>query len=220
MGELYDSILKSPYEKTSLKNLITNVSSGDWGDECENTEIPKGFVKCLVLRATEFDNQYNLNIDSRKVKYRLLKQASYDKIKISENDIIIEKSGGSEDLPVGRVAILDKHVMALDTNIAFSNFLAKITVRNVNPIYLYYFLKMVYHIGITEVMQSQTNGIRNLIMAEFLSQQIVLPSSVKQQEIVEHITAIQQKAKALQEEGKRILENAKHEVEHIIMSKE
>ena len=218
--ELYDSILNSPYEKTSLKNLITNVSSGDWGDECENTEIPKGFVKCLVLRATEFDNQYNLNIDSRKVKYRLLKQASYDKIKISENDIIIEKSGGSEDLPVGRVAILDKHVMALDTNIAFSNFLAKITVRNVNPIYLYYFLKMVYHIGITEVMQSQTNGIRNLIMAEFLSQQIVLPSSVKQQEIVEHITAIQQKAKALQEEGKRILENAKHEVERMIMTKE
>lgn len=46
----------------------------------------------------------------------------------------------------------------------------------------------------------------------------VIPLS-KQKEIVEHISSIRQQAKALQEEGKQILEQAKKEVEHMIIGK-
>lgn len=74
-----------------------------------------------------------------------------------------------------------------------------------------------YNIGITESMQSQTNGIRNLITDEFLSQTIVVPSLQKQQEIVDNITNIKNKAKALQQEGKDILESAKRNVERMII---
>ena len=74
-----------------------------------------------------------------------------------------------------------------------------------------------HNIKITDSMQSQTNGIRNLIMQEFFNQTIVVPSPEKQQEIVNHITAIRQQAKALQEEGKAILEKAKKEVEEMIL---
>lgn len=66
-------------------------------------------------------------------------------------------------------------------------------------------------------MQSQTNGIRNLITDEFLSQTIVVPSLQKQQEIVDNITNIKNKAKALQQEGKDILESAKRNVEQMII---
>ena len=216
--KLCDSVANSPYIKVPLKSLIVNMCSGDWGIECENQIIPEGYIKCLILRATEIDNQYNLNMAPDKVKYRLLKQISYDKMRMYENDIIIEKSGGSEDQPVGRVAIIDKEILtSSDSNIAFSNFLAKITVRDINPRYLYYFLKTMYNIGITEVMQSQTNGIRNLIMDEFLAQLIVVPSISKQHEIVDRITTILKNAKALQEEGNAILENAKKEVERQII---
>lgn len=65
--------------------------------------------------------------------------------------------------------------------------------------------------------QSQTNGIRNLITDEFLSQTIVVPSLQKQQEIVDNITNIKNKAKALQQEGKDILESAKRNVEQMII---
>lgn len=44
-----------------------------------------------------------------------------------------------------------------------------------------------------------------------------LPSLAKQQEIANHINAIRQQAKQLQEEGKSILENAKKEVEQMII---
>ena len=66
-------------------------------------------------------------------------------------------------------------------------------------------------------MQSQTNGIRNLIMQEYFGQIVVVPPLQKQQEIVNHIMAIRQQAKALQEEGKAILEQAKREVEAMII---
>lgn len=212
---LYESIESSPYNKSTLYSLISEYCSGDWGIE-DNGELHDDYIKCLVLRATEIDNQYNIRINPEKVKYRLIKNDTYKKMSIEEYDIIIEKSGGSEDQPVGRVAIID-HNLLQNGNIAFSNFLLKIKARNINPCYLYYFLKTMYNIGVTESMQSQTNGIRNLIINEFLSQTVIIPQSQKQQEIVNNIQGIYQRALKLQNDGKTILENAKREVERMII---
>lgn len=46
---------------------------------------------------------------------------------------------------------------------------------------------------------------------------IIIPPLQKQQEIVDHLSSIRQQAKALQEEGKTILEQAKKEVEQMIL---
>jgi type I restriction enzyme S subunit len=135
---------------------------------------------------------------------------------IQANDLLIEKSGGSEDQPVGRVSILTDNILK-DNTIAYSNFIHKITVEGINPMYLYFYLKTMHNIKITDSMQSQTNGIRNLIMQEYLNQTIVVPPLQKQQEIVDHITATRKQAKALQEEGKEIIEQAKKEVEQMII---
>lgn len=213
--QLYDCIKASCFETKTLKTFVGDSCSGDWGiEECDT--IPEGYTRCLTLRATEIDNQYNLDIDTSKVKYRLIKDERLEKMNVSENDIIIEKSGGSDDQPVGRVAIIDKELLTSDT-IAFCNFLMKIKVSGINPDYLYCFLKTMYNIGVTDSMQSQTNGIRNLILDEFLSQTIVVPPPEKQIEIANHIYELRQQAKTLQEEGKRILELAKQEVERMIL---
>ena len=137
-------------------------------------------------------------------------------MKILPNDLLIEKSGGSEDQPVGRISILTEDILQAH-QIAYSNFIHKMTVEGINPMYLYFYLKTMHNIGITDSMQSQTNGIRNLIMKEYYDQIIVIPPLQKQQEIVNHISSIRQQAKALQEEGKAILEQAKKEVEQIIL---
>ena len=56
------------------------------------------------------------------------------------------------------------------------------------------------------------------VSASFLENfNLPLPSFTKQQEIANHIYAIRQQAKQLQEEGKTILENAKKEVEQMII---
>ncbi len=213
--QLLDSINAARFETRTLRSFVRDSCSGDWGIE-ESDTIPKGYTRCLTLRATEIDNQYNLNIDISKAKHRLIKDERLERMNMSENDIIVEKSGGSDDQPVGRVAIIDKDLLKSYT-IAFSNFLMKIKVSGINPDYLYCFLKTMYNIGVTGSMQSQTNGIRNLILDEFLSQPIVVPPSEKQQEIVDSVYAMREKAKSLQEEGKNILEQAKREVERMII---
>ena len=135
---------------------------------------------------------------------------------IQPNDLLIEKSGGSEDQPVGRISILTDEIVK-GRQIGYSNFIHKITVEGINPMYLYFYLRTMYNIKITDSMQSQTNGIRNLIMSEYFNQTIVIPPVSKQQEIVSHISEIRQQAKALQAEGKAILERAKREVEAMIL---
>ncbi|KAA6313477.1 hypothetical protein EZS27_035757, partial [termite gut metagenome] len=84
------------------------------------------------------------------------------------------------------------------------------------PEYVYYYLKTMYNIGLTASMQSQTNGIRNLIMDEYFKQYILLPKKDKQIEIIKNIQTIQLRAMQLQEEAGEILEKAKMDVERMI----
>ena len=214
--DLYRAIENSRFPKSSLASFVVDSCSGDWGSDGEVDIIPPGWTKCIVLRGTEFDNWYNLSIRQDKIKQRLIQTEKFIKLRPLLNDIIIEKSGGSDDQPVGRVAIIDVE----DYNgipLFFSNFLMKIRVAGIDANYLYYYLRTMYNIGITDSMQSQTNGIRNLITKEFLEQKVVVPPSGKQLEISSRIAEMRLKAKQLQEEGKAILENAKKEVERMII---
>lgn len=210
------AIRDADYEIEELNRFIVDICSGDWGIEDCEIYNKDAHIRCLTLRGTEIDNQYNISINNDKAKTRLIKIDTYRKMAIAAGDIIVEKSGGSEDQPVGRVAFIDHELLEL-YNIGFSNFLFKFKVRDINPLYLYFYLKTMYNIGVTDSMQSQTNGIRNLIVKEFLSQIVVKPPYSKQQEIADYITNIRTRAKALQTEGKTILENAKRKVEQMII---
>ena len=209
-----------------LKSFIIQSIAGNWGiDEKEEIEDNEEYQKCLVIRATEFDNQYNLNLDNSRVKYRLIKKSILSKIDLKENDLLIEKSGGSPDQPVGRIAIITQNIIK-NNILCYSNFIHKIRVDNkkINPEYLFCFLKMMHNIRLTEAMQSQTNGIRNLIMNSYLNQNIIIPISEngkidiqKQTEIANIITAIREKAKKLQLEAINTLETAKRNIEQMIL---
>ena len=65
-------------------------------------------------------------------------------------------------------------------------------------------------------MQSQTNGIKNLILSEYYDIPIPLPPIEIQQKIVNEINERKQKALRLQKEAKETLENAKSKIEEII----
>lgn len=214
--KLKQSLNESPFGKQPLKDFITDSCSGEWGKE-ESEEVNEDkYAKCLVIRATEFDNTYNLRLENSRVKYRWIENAKLSKMNIQPYDLLIEKSGGSDDQPVGRISILTNDILQ-DNKIAYSNFIHKITVTGINPMYLYYYLKTMHNIKITDAMQSQTNGIRNLIMSEYFNQTIVVPPTSVQDEIVNHITNLRKQAKTLQAEASSILENAKKEVEAMIL---
>ncbi len=158
-----------------------------------------------------------MKLDNSRLKYRLIHNDKLAKIDIQENDLLIEKSGGSKDQPVGRISILRKNILENNT-ICYSNFIHKIRVsEEINPEYLFCFLKTVHNIKLTDAMQSQTNGIRNLIMNNYFNQEIPVPPLGKQEEIATHISGLRDLAKKLQTEATTVLSTAKQTVEQMIL---
>lgn len=217
VSNLEESIINDNYPKQKLSDLVIHKASGDWGVDEELITDFNLFEQCLVIRATEFDNEFNLNIDNSRLKYRYILKPKLKKLDIQPLDILIEKSGGSENQPVGRVAIIEKHLVD-DYTLCFSNFVYKIraNAKIVLPYYLFYYLKMMHNIKYTDVMQSQTNGIRNLIMKEFFAQEIPLPPMEKQKEIIATISKLFSDAKKNITESETLNSNLQTEIESIL----
>lgn len=210
---LLDCLCTSKYESTLLKNIVNQSVSGDWGIE----DAKEGYSKCLVIRATEFDNRYNLKLENSRVKYRYILNEKLSKLDVQANDLLIEKSGGSTDQPVGRIALITNDILN-ENAIGFSNFVHKIRLSSaVHPEFVYYFLKLIHNIKVTDLMQSQTNGIRNLIMREYLNIPIPIPPMNIQTEIVTHISTLRTQAQQLETEAKTALTSAKAAVEKSIL---
>lgn len=211
------SIQNSTYPCKTLRDLIVHNVSGSWGiGEQDLEKTQDNFQKCLIIRSTEF-GKYDLNVDSNKKQYRFIEKTKLNKLHICSGDILIEKSGGSENQPVGRVVFLTDKLLESE-NICFSNFIQKITLNNeVNKEYVFCCLHTFHSTKLTENMQSQTNGIRNLILNEYLNLKIPLPPLSVQEKIADEITKRKQKALNLQKEAKECLNSAKIQVEKIIL---
>ena len=213
-----NAILNGSYGTVHLSDYIIQSYAGDWGKEDSGIPI-ENHTKCLVIRATEFDNIFNLKLDNTRVKYRYINSEKLKKIDLQSGDLLIEKSGGSIDQPVGRISILRDDIIS-DNTLCYSNFIHKIRVdsNEFNPEYLFAYLKTIHSIGLTEAMQSQTNGIRNLIMRTYFKQQIPKPSITIQNEIADEIMSIRLRAKNKLAEAESILETAKQEIEKQLLA--
>lgn len=218
--EFAEKLLQNKFGYKPLKDFIIHDCSGNWGNDIVDNFDENIFDKYLIVRATEFDNQDNLQLNADKIKFRLLDKQKLSNLRIQENDILVEKSGGSENQPVGRVAILDTHILEkYDGNIAFSNFIHKISVDKnmIDPHFLFYYLKMLHHFKYTERMQSQTNGIRNLILKDFFDIPILNVPLETQKTIVAHIKQIRKQAKNLEQQAKDLLQQTQQEIEKMIL---
>ena len=90
--------------------------------------------------------------------------------------------------------------------------------NNLDINYLLYILR--HKISLLQFEQKCTGGNYPAITQEDLGSIIIpLPPLTKQQEVSCHITEMYKKVKVLQEEGKNILEQAKREVERMIIGK-
>jgi type I restriction enzyme, S subunit len=217
--KLIKSLYKTKFNYQPLKSVIIQSCSGDWGNDDKESFNEIEFVRCLVIRATEFDNKFNLNVDGSRAKYRLINKIKYKSLDIQANDLLIEKSGGSENQPVGRIAIMTKELIN-NNSLGYSNFIHKIRVDKsvVNSEYVFNYLKTIHNLKITDVMQSQTNGIRNLILNEYLRLPIPIPPLSKQKEIAEHITNIRQQAQQLKNQTTELLKKASEQIEALLLN--
>jgi len=111
------------------------------------------------------------------------------KFKLLDGDILVEKSGGGPDQPVGRVA----YFVAPDDQIySFANFIQRLRAKSnlIDSRFLFYYLLFLHKIGFTKRLQSQTTGIRNLKLSLYLKTEVPFPSIKIQKQIVERLDKI------------------------------
>jgi type I restriction enzyme S subunit len=139
------------------------------------------FQRVGVIRNTNFTKDGKL--DDTDIIYLDVEQSQFEKRKLQFGDIILEKSGGGPKQPVGRVIIFDKK----KGDFSFSNFTSVIRINNPESIdftYLHRFLFFLYISGVTELMQSNSTGIRNLKFDEYKNIKIPVPTLIEQRRIV------------------------------------
>ena len=139
------------------------------------------FVNVGVIRNANFTKDFKL--DYTNIAYLDVEVKQYEKRKLQCGDIIVEKSGGSDNQPVGRTILFGRK----DGDYSFSNFTSVLRIYNGYPAlpeFLNMFLQSIYQTGITKRMQTQTTGIHNLIFDQFLAIPILLPPITEQSRII------------------------------------
>ncbi|MBQ1718235.1 MAG: restriction endonuclease subunit S [Bacteroidales bacterium] len=140
-----------------LADFIEVSFPGEWGQEDKNGDGVK------VIRTTNFTNTGKLDLTD--VVTRDIDAAKVEKKKLKKGDILLERSGGTNDNPVGRVVYFDEEGTFL-----FNNFTQLLRCKEgVNPTFLFYSLFNFYwtNKGAIRGMGNKTTGIQNLKMDKY-----------------------------------------------------
>ena len=160
-----------------LLEITGKAISGEWGqDDDTGTGIP-------VLRTTNFTNEGFVNY--KNVVTRSISKKNIAEKYLRHGDVIIEKSGGSDKQPVGRVIFFEGE----ENKYLFNNFTGLLRVQNPEewlPKYVFYALYAYYRNGGTRAFENRTTGLHNLQVDNYVkSVDIPKLSYRKQQHICE-----------------------------------
>lgn len=183
--------------KTKLRNLITHVISGEWGDEDTNG------IGVNIIRTTNFNNDGSIdfsNIESRVILKKEKNEEGKDTWKIDtqkieqkklhNEDIIIEKSGGGPNSPVGRVVYFTNPNNSIYLSNNFTQVL-RVDKEKIYPKYFFYYLRYLYARRVVKKYQNQTTGLLNLKLDRYLNENIKVPPFDIQASIVSQLNLIQ-----------------------------
>ena len=157
-----------------LQNIFEKSINGEWGNEDSgNGEAT------AVIRTSNFLNSGRLNLDNI-VCRDIDKNKNSDKI-LRTGDIIIEKSGGSPNQPVGRVVYFD----VTDQDYFTNNFTSILRVKpGYNSKYIFYLMKYLYDTKKVLKFQNQTTGIINLKLTDYLNKTKVNIETIENQNTI------------------------------------
>ncbi len=160
-------------ETTPICNYVDVSYPGEWGSEDKDNSGVK------VIRTTNFTNYGKLDLSE--VVTRQIDEKKVSKKMIKKFDTILERSGGTQDNPVGRVVLFEEDKLYLCNN--FSHVLR---FENINKRFAFYALYFFYQNNKTTIrsMGSKTTGIQNLNMSKYLEIGVPNASKMLQEQFV------------------------------------
>lgn len=159
-----------------------DVRSGNWGSEPEGgpNDVP-------CLRVGDFDRE-TLRL---KHQERALRASPYDPPQsrnIQAPSLLLERAGGSEKVPVGKVVLYDRDEQAIA-----SNFIVELRPEpRSDARYLLFQHLDLYLTGRVRRSASHTSGIQNLDVRAYLDEPVAWPPYEEQQRLGEELDALHQ----------------------------
>lgn len=192
----------------TLKRVFSNRDGGAWGKEPQNNENDR-----ICIRIADFD--YPQMTIKHDIDYTVRNYTTdvIEKLTLQKNDILIEKSGGGDQTPVGRTIIFNE-----DFNALYANFMDRLRVKqSISPKFIEYLLVSFYQNGITYQYIKQTTGIQNLDLTNLLAKEsIVLPILNEQQKIADYLDKKCGEIDRVVETEKSVIEKLKEYKQSII----
>ena len=167
-----------------LIEITGKALSGEWGsDDTVGNGIP-------VLRTTNFTNDGI--VDYQNVVTRIINKKNIEEKYLRNGDVIIEKSGGSDKQPVGRVVYFNGE----ENTFLFNNFTGVLRVKDDSKWYsryVFYSLFSNYRNGGTRRFENKTTGLHNLKIDDYVSSfEIIELPMYEQKDICRKLDKIQE----------------------------
>jgi type I restriction enzyme S subunit len=170
-------------ESVAIVDLCEDVVGGIWGSPEGESEVDVLALgpKIYSLGTTEFvtDGSPVRSISQRQADTRIVR----------ENDIILERSGGSPDQPVGRVVIAGAGLApCIPTD--FQRLLRP-NPALVEPRFLYWRLRHDWLQGVTRNYSRRTTNITNLSVKDYIARELIVPTLKEQRRILGEVGAFE-----------------------------
>lgn len=157
-----------------LRDTIRGCFNGVWGEE------PDGQDDLVCVRVADFERaRRRVSVD--RPTLRAIAPSLRRARLLQRGDLLIEKSGGGDQQPVGMVVLYDHDIGAV-----CSNFVARMPVaEGFDPRYLVYVHECLYAIRLNARSIKQTTGIQNLDSDAYLGERMAFPPPSEQALIVQ-----------------------------------
>jgi type I restriction enzyme S subunit len=158
---------KSPapgWRNVRLKTTVGYLQNGLWGEE------PDGQNDIVCIRVADFDrNRRRVSIGNLTV--RSISPSKIGRRLLRPGDLLIEKSGGGENQPVGTVVLFEHDLRAVT-----SNFVARLEVDpDYSASFLCYLHLALYALGVPSRSIKQSTGIQNLDADSYFNERAWIP---------------------------------------------
>jgi hypothetical protein len=175
-----------------LESVLSHLIGGAWGDSPGLNEVD---VEALGLRAFGDDDT------TVTAQFTTPRSMSHDRLAdraLQRDDIVLERSGGAEDRPVGRVIVADEDM----GTVVPTDFMRLLRVDGSRalPRFAFWWLWARYQRGDTVAFQTMTTNIRNLRVGDYLRLPIPIPSRGEQARVVEVAEAFSECIRAARRE--------------------
>ena len=198
------------WEVRRMKYCFNSHVVGSWGQEqlYNNNDII-----CIRVADFAFDKMSIATKAIDEYTKRNYSNHIISKLILHQNDILIEKSGGGDNTPVGRCIIVDIDYMAV-----YSNFIERLRVISLAyPKYMQYILFSFYKSNCIYNYIKQTIGIQNLdISMMFNVEKVIFPPLDEQKKIADFLDNKVSKIDDLISDTKKLIDKYKEYKQSLI----